>query len=697
MFGTGKKSGKPLNVGQWLYKIEQESKSKKALNTFGSAEAYKTAKHHEMLQALGATQYAKYFKHIRNFYTLYSSSADTASVSSDLLAPSAQQEAGPSNSQSSAIADDVNRAAGASSGSTPTKRIGTPVKGDTPTKLGKASEPEAAANLPDIPEEVEMAEVAANPLGVGGAAAGAGTAGLGGGIADQALQFYRAQGFSQSGNKCQFQNSFRCRSFGNALFLDMASPTNSQPQITTPMVALPIEHLSFFVPYSTYRWMTNVEGLYVTGIEVKVTPIGQMVSFSTNSPATQSAAPAHTLYGMANIGLNTRVPCEKVTITRNSQSPMELSRADTFNDMTEWNRRLWGVDNTRERNNVHSAINHEIIIPNTYLRINQFSNEAGLFPPPVAYGVSFSCGRFGYYPLNRFLTKFPMKPHTGLPVINYKHQIDPPLATTFREILIGNTTNANDTTPNTQKAMSLPVFRTRAGMGRIQLTASERSQLNTEPIVDRFNYPLNTYALNDTTDYNNYLRVTLGSHIILTINGQQTMTHTIPGVFFGIEAVQSNVPEIGTANYVNASCDWYVETNIKFEFKPEEVPMPYIANRGRALHLLSSPATLERPIRTITNSNNVFNQSVMGLQMYRIPGTRADDDLIPEVSAAQSMSTQEERPPMADQAPSLAQQRQQSVPADLRALFEDEPMQSDQPLQPNKLKLYINKTPRNAE
>lgn len=669
MFGHSKKTGKALNAGQWLYKIEQESKSKRIKDLWGDAAAYKAHAHHELLKVIGEEAYRKVFSGVKGYYTLISGGRDNPAEAASPEDPSLIEEFNqpfeePANepnksgvsghdepSTSKTTPSSVPAVSGGQSTSRdselplgiplpgtpekrPSKRPAEPSQADTPSKFGRASDPGDTPTSPQRQEEaalplgeadIDMGDVA--PLAAGNAAPSSSGPGATGGIAEQPLQFYKAKGLYQKGNQVIFNNTFRLRSFGNALHVinPAGNNGNGQPSITTPMVALPVEHLSFYVPYSVYRWMTHSDGLAITGVEVKVTPIGQMVSFATNSVASSSAAPAHTLYGMANVGINTVVPCDKVTITRNSTSPMTLSAVSAMANMSAWTQRLWGTSTTTDINNPYTAHNHEIILPNTYLRIHQLSNAPGTFPPtPADHPVSMTTGSWGYYPLNRYLTKFPIKPHTGLPVINFSYKVEPALPCTTREMIMGQTARRNDSvaTGDNRKAVSLNVFRTRAGNGRYQFRSNERALLRSEPIANAHDIRTRTYGLwrstDQGTDYTRWRETTIASHLIFTVSGEGHMSRTMPGVFFGIEAVQSNVPEVGIPDYVNASCDWYVETNLIMNYKVESIPMAYNPDQDR-MHVIAGPKSIHRPLTTVTDTQVVFNQSLMGHQIPNIP------------------------------------------------------------------------------
>ena len=155
--------------------------------------------------------------------------------------------------------------------------------------------------------------------------------------------------------------------------------------MTLSNVALPNEYLAFYIPKGLYSSLKKLPNCRPVCVKVKVTPIGVQVNFNTNTAASGSGTTSHTAYFSAVVGLNKEVPCDKVTITRESTKPMVLSAVDKQTSMTEWIERIWGVPIPTGATNipvttltkiVDSALSGNIITPNTYRRV--------YFPTPPA-------------------------------------------------------------------------------------------------------------------------------------------------------------------------------------------------------------------------------------------------------------------------------------------------------------------------
>ena len=389
------------------------------------------------------------------------------------------------------------------------------------------------------------------------------------GISTAVDQIYISQGFSQMGNKTTFKNSFRIRSFGTSLFLTAGATTATSIAPSTcvyPHVALPVEYMWFYLPKGAFAAMQSLPQCKPKRIGVKVTPIGQMVSFATNTDASQIGTTSHTLYGSAVIGLNNKVPCDKVTITRSTTAPMVIASASTFNDSTAWIERLWGkelpsqnvpITNATLQTIIDSASNHEVIFPNTYLRV--------YFPTPnlaVTTQIPTDASLVtSFWNTNRFIPKFPMQPKTGTPIINFEYSYEWPV--------MSSATAPNIYAPGPANK-GITVAR-RGKRGKQSLTQTGLTTINTQFGVnqaDETGNQLLKLAHNADTYENFCFNNFVGYNAMAT--EQNLLGPSVPSVHFGIEAVRSNVPETSSLSYINASCDYYVETEIEFEFRAEQ-------------------------------------------------------------------------------------------------------------------------------
>lgn len=404
------------------------------------------------------------------------------------------------------------------------------------------------------------------------ATAASATVSGGTGISPQASQIYIAKGFRMLGNKIRYGNSFRMRSWGNALFNTAGATTSTSIAPSTsvlPYVSLPTEFLAFYIPEGLFNSLQTLPQCRPTMVAVKVTPIGQMVSFSTNSATTQSGTTAHTLYGAGVVGLAQKLPMDRVTITRNATRPMEISSTANFTQMTEWIERIWGrrlpSGNTAILPAVIDSIaragtSQQIITPNTYGRV-YFPTAPRNANTQISTDVSTANS---YFSLNRYIPVQPMQPHTGVPIVN---MIYPDKPTNWKWPYIGGTAPQLYTTG--PKAQSIPATRT----GKRRRMALDAPTTTTGSA---------TFSINGTNDTGNQdyrLWSNTSSYATYRLNNipefnqmaceKDFVGPVVPSVHVGIEAVQSNVPEAATIDYVNASCDFYVETEIEFEFNAE--------------------------------------------------------------------------------------------------------------------------------
>ena len=397
----------------------------------------------------------------------------------------------------------------------------------------------------------------------GVSASSANTNSGGSGISTAVDQIYIAGGFSMMGNRAMYKNSFRMRSFGNALFPTAGLTTAALIQPSTvvyPHVALPVEYLWFYMPEGAYTALSTLPQCRPVRITCKVTPIGQMVSFGTNSEATQTGTTSHTLYGSAVVGLSSKIPCDKVTITRNAAAPMTLASVATLSSSTDWIQRLWGAKlptgtatlTTAQLNVIiNSASNHEVIFPNSYLRVYFPTPE----PASATQVVSDAAVANSYFNINKYMPKFPMQPKTGTPIVNFEYEYHWPI--------ISGSSAPVLYTPGPKTGTITVARRGKRGKQSVNAPGTTISSIGVNQADETGNVNLQmafnsqAYSLYNFNNYPGYNMLGTEKHL---------KGPCVPSVHVGIEAVKSNVPEAATTDYINASCDFYVETSIEFEF-----------------------------------------------------------------------------------------------------------------------------------
>lgn len=435
------------------------------------------------------------------------------------------------------------------------------------------------------------------------AAEGMATSGGGGGASPAPLAFFKAGGFKSSGGKYSYHNSFRCRSYGTANYMYTRTPTTATlyPTIqVSSLVDLPVSDVSFYMPYSVFAGVPM--GTKITGVSVKVTPIGNSVSFDTNSSASGSAATSHTLYGMASVGLNNKLPTQSMTISRESGKPMIVSSASLLSTADNvWSQRLWGNSLSLDPN--ENASNNDIILPHTYLGITQpglvLTESSGATTNRTNQLITVS-NQTGRWPLNQYITVFPMAPHIGTPLINFAIDVTPIAirgrrcyvnglsttrrfrhgATSMNSVQV--TVHANDSSGNT----TFPTPVAAAGAG---VSSNDELCYITGNIVP------------STAVYHS-AKLTLPANDV-SFDSLGGKVRNIPSINFGIEAVQANVPE-AVASYINASCDYYIETTITMVEDTKAGDWNYgDGSIALGVHM----------------GNHMFNPTVQALQLDNVP------------------------------------------------------------------------------
>lgn len=559
IFGLSK-AGTPLTRDQWTYKLKLAA-SNKFRNIQDNTERdrkkndYIKSQHDDLRVKIGDKEYHKHFNQYGAPILKGESVSSTKSSDNDANKQTAETEKQVEKDQVETDNDEF-------------------TKDDEP-ELNKAvddaeeQQPNMAPTNKD--EHMEVDQTGASASSQGGRSMG------GGSTSPQVLQFYKASGFHANGNRASYNNGFRLRSWGNGLFKsegNASAAVRNEQVVVTPMVDLPVDYLWFYIPMEAVD--TLPLGTKIKGVKIKVTPIGQMVSFNTNASTTSSGSTSHTLYGMAQIGLNKIIPTQRMTITRDTTSPMKLASATKWKSETEWITRLWGHNTSAPLSGtiiaqyptLDCAANHEIIVPNTYCAI--------IYPTPPSsvadstYPDDMQISSSGQWNINHILTKFPMQPHTGKPIINYDFN--------FREDLFLKPRNTyTKMRPGTSAifagCITQPAFMeyTQADKDKIGPLQHEAVEIDNS-IVNRERTINNGNLMNSQTRGNResgWRNFNMGTALGFQTHKKETDIFGMPSVTFGIEAVQANIPEASTSTYINASCDYWIETEIEFEFHIE--------------------------------------------------------------------------------------------------------------------------------
>lgn len=547
------KNRRPLTYAQWLNGIVKYIRNKTGSVKNPEvrrkeADKLKLDLHNKLLNQWGRVAYEKFFRDpkYRSEYSLVRDN-NLGTSNSPIESVSAEPVAGPSG---------VKRGPAAQVEAPPAKVIAVQARGETQTVETTTAGASEAVGNPESPDRrpSQHANMVNTPMEIGNAPAGAagrdngnagaGAASGGSGISEAVLQYYRSFGFNYADGKFSYSNSFRLRSWGNVL-KEIAEDANHRKGLLTSMVALPNDHLAFYMPYSAYEILPI--GIALEHISIKVTPIGQMVSFNTNSASSQVGTTAHTLYGGANIGANLVLPCGNYTITRSNQDPMEVASATHVADQQIFIERLWGPWTYPNYN----ASMHEIINPHAYLCIYDVNVTAQ--PNAIDPGVQGNA-----IMLNNYLTKFPMQPHTGTPIINFTFDLK---GVKLKPRKVFNSNYKSDyvlyTRPEYAYENTATTFANgvpELGVGAPALKSNTLYEAGYSPITTASEFYKQRLTTIATFDSKGKVR--------------DIIEDEMPGVFFGIEAVKANTPET-TSEFINASCDYYIETFIELSLSTD--------------------------------------------------------------------------------------------------------------------------------
>lgn len=570
-------SGSPKSASQWIYGIQRTAHNKK-FKTTEEYNAFLKSEHEKLRSKMGEDNYYHTFENYKNPNILRRVTSTAApidnslDIDNDLLA-NLQIPSPPVDHATAPVTDNA----------TPSNVIESPItSADNVTTSTSSSTTQVTpnSNVAMYSDKMDTDAAVSSTDDVSGSTPGASG---GSGIAVQSLQFYRAPSNYSWSNIQVYKNSFRCRSWGSATHVMNWPVKRSTTALggvafVLPYAAFPAHKVCSYIPYALFEKFRAMACVKIIGVKVKVTPIGQMVSFNANSSASAVGTTSHTLYGSSGIGLNKNLPCLYAdTLSRQDDSPMILTSAKISPNPT-WHPLIWGtnressstVDEATSANTITSlksaALNNTIFEVPTVLGIYQGSAK------PLTTGTAFKDLHIiettdSFHQLNKYITTYPMQPHTGQPCINYTHIIPPLYRTRFRGGAAGTsqvyvdysladrvTTGTNDENVGIRTVNSVNVGTTSGSI--VWGGYNANIEPSVKPNASRMFLPNNT----DTYQKMCIQMNTVRSHGKCVGNAEPE----IPNIFFGIEAVRSNTPDT-VASFVNASCDFYVETELCYE------------------------------------------------------------------------------------------------------------------------------------
>lgn len=551
MFGIDK-NGKNLNANQWLFGLNRGAKNKGL--TGEAYDTYVRAAHNKLVSEFGSEEYNKNFKPTWKAFHLNKPEENQEAF--DEFTPTLQHEFdlsfdetlldSPTNAPTTSNSDRRENVIVPETPETPGSQGTADMSFDTPPNSGRRNGPAGGSEAT-----------------TGGAVTG------GAGVSLQAPTFFKARGYISEGDTKSYHNCFRIRAYGNALFEDTITARTAtvagEKGLVFPWVMLPVEYLSFFCPESFHNYLSEFPCAEIESIHVQVTPCGQMVDFTTLSVQTSAGTTAHTLYGSHAVGLNKQLPLRMVSITRNESAPMTLSSVQAATNIDPFVERLWGTRRpyglTAESmgNNIAAASNTGgIIFPHTYTEVLEG-------PPKMTDGTGtrqtsiYPTSLGSWLPLSQYFEYYPLQPMTGKKIIDYSYTFP-----TDKRLRIGGVSwNLHSQIATARGVYLGPVEMLR----RFKL---KNDMINIASRDNNLDSVTNTaFAMTSARNAQAYKDIKLGevNNNFLLMNQGKNCHDAIPSIHFGVEAVRANVPEANVDTFINASCDYKVETLIIFKVK----------------------------------------------------------------------------------------------------------------------------------
>lgn len=369
------------------------------------------------------------------------------------------------------------------------------------------------------------------------------------------------KGFKMEGNKIYYTHATRQRVWGGQVKINAFENTpNSlaQNNIIYPYCDQQTQYIWRYIPEGLYTSLLTLPNCKPCFVRMKVIPIGATVSFGTNSATNSSGTTHHILYGMGHTGLNKVLPTKTAFCSIDEAMVVTETTISGTLVQDDWIKKLWGAPLTSAaignlqaiKDIAASATNHRIINPTTFLKIN--------VPQPKPYistqtlvDASYSNSFFN---IPKHWQMIQMRNWEGqvLTEMSFKH--DWPI------LSINNSASIYVMGP---AAKSIRVART---------GTRKRMKIGPNTANDII------FAANQTVEDSNVSLIkpyTTNGYKVSSLNTKPPFNPMcfeklqvgamVPSVHFGVEAVQANVPG-ESASYIQASADFYVETEIGFEF-----------------------------------------------------------------------------------------------------------------------------------
>jgi spore coat protein U-like protein len=369
------------------------------------------------------------------------------------------------------------------------------------------------------------------------------------------------KGFKMEGNKIFYSHATRQRIWGGQLKINSIENTTTslaQNSIVYPYSDQQTQYIWRYIPEGLFTSLLTLPNCKPCFVRMKVIPIGATVSFGTNTTLTGSGTTHHILYGMGHTGLNKVLPTKTAYCSIDSEMVVTENAITGTNVADDWIKKLWGSSLTNaaigNKANVDaiaiSATNHRIIFPNTFLKIN-VPQPKPASATQLAIDAAFSNSFFN---IPKYWQMIQMRNWEGQVLTDMHFEYPWPILSSANATSIyvmGPAAKGMEVArTGTRKRMKFSANNLNFSQFTTNQTSIDRGVTVVKP------YQTNSYktcSLNTKAPANPmcFEKLQVGS--------------MVPSVHFGIEAVQANVPG-STNSFIQASADFYVETEIGFEF-----------------------------------------------------------------------------------------------------------------------------------
>lgn len=582
-FGLSKKDGKPLNAGNWQWKLEFSLK----FLPEHKREAIRRRKHTELRNKIGPELYNKSFTKDNKGWNLNKEQTSSINSENSETSVSIPEVPAPVEPQPSTSRDEPSsKRARVEEPKAPQKDVQqTEVPAETAVETPAEVPVENNMNVDDIDEGVGTQQ----SIPMSGSGGGSGSA-----LA--ALHTLKTSHHHKPGHSRTFKNEFFMKTWGNANKLESAGQFGRCTAITYPMAHLPVNNIAFYINMSDYTSMFNDEQAYVRvdKVSVTVTPIAPTVAFNTNSSSSDVAAPSHVIYASKAVGLNKLLNTEMVQIQRSSSDAMIIDTTTRLQSVAIWAERLWGRK-TGTQGYTDTATNMEIIDCNSYLKVYH--------PPPTfrsPQGAEVLEHEYELYQsviapqldMRRYLDTQTAKAFESQnkPWVHMEHKVRNSYNHGYAKMnytgLMNDVFRVDDTTPLARfysgaNSIAASYVNFKGANDHNKWGANVLNRTDTYPLNLQYEFDIAGEATHFKNLENQWLMGTVEAESLkLTEHANPVECHIVPSVNFGIWSIKGNTPE-QVNKYINVAFDWKVETSITFTIEHIQQGFNYLPSIQR--------------------------------------------------------------------------------------------------------------------